>query len=61
MATKSRISIRWNTLIAIVYSLISPLEYFARKIYRAVDGPGTNDNKQIRYIVTRAEVDMNII
>ena len=50
-----------DLLIAIVYSLISPSEYFARKIYRAVDGPGTKDNKLIRYIVTRAEVDMNII
>ena len=48
-----------DLLIAIVYSLISPSEYFARKIYRAVDGPGTKDNKLIRYIVSRAEVDMH--
>lgn len=50
-----------DLLIAIVYSLISPSEYFARKIYRAVDGLGTKDDKLIRYIVTRSEVDMNII
>lgn len=50
-----------DLLLAIIYSLISPSEYFARKVFRAVDGPGTKDKKLIRYIVTRAEVDMKII
>ena len=50
-----------DLLIAIIYSLISPSEYFARKVFRAVDGPGTKDKKLIRYIVTRSEVDMKII
>lgn len=50
-----------DLLIAILYSLISPSEYFARKIYRCVEGAGTSDDKLIRCIVSRSDVDMKMI
>ncbi len=50
-----------SIFIAILYSLISPSEYFARKIFKAVDGAGTADNKLIRSIVSRADIDMKMI
>jgi annexin A7/11 len=50
-----------DLLIAILYSLISPSEYFARKIYKCVDGAGTSDDKLIRCIVSRSDVDMKMI
>lgn len=45
----------------ILYSLLSPSEYFARQIKKAVDGIGTDDDKLIRCIVTRADIDMKMI
>lgn len=50
-----------DLLVAILYSLISPSEYFARKIFKAVDGAGTADNKLVRAIVSRADIDMKMI
>ena len=50
-----------DLLIAILYSLISPSEYFARKIFKCVDGAGTSDDKLIRCIVSRSDVDMKMI
>ena len=38
-----------------------PSEYFARKIYKCVDGAGTSDDKLIRCIVSRSDVDMKMI
>lgn len=50
-----------NLLKNILYGLISPSEYFARKINDSVEGIGTADNQLIRCIVTRYENDMKII
>jgi len=41
--------------------LISPSEFFARVIYKCVEGAGTSDDRMIRAVVTRAEEDMKII
>ena len=46
---------------AILYSQISPSEYFAKKIKKAIEGFGTDNKTLIRILVTRCEVDMNII
>ena len=43
---------------AIVYALLSPSEYFATRVNKAVKGWGTNDNLLIRVLVTRDEIDM---
>jgi len=45
----------------ILYSLISPSEYFATRIKKAIEGFGTDNKTLIRILVTRSEVDMNII
>ena len=48
-------------LIAILYSLLSPSEFFAKSVNKAVKGLGTNDTSLIRIIITREEIDMPII
>ena len=48
-------------LIKILYGLISPSEYFARKINDSVEGIGTADKQLIRCIVSRCEIDMKLI
>ena len=48
-------------LIAIVYAVISPSEFFATKVNKAVKGLGTNDKLLIRILVTRCEIDMPYI
>ena len=45
----------------ILYGLYNPAEYYARKIYEAVDGIGTADEQLIRCIVTRCEIDIKLI
>ena len=45
----------------ILYSLYSPSEFYARQINKAVSGLGTNDNKLIRSIIARADVDIKKI
>ena len=45
----------------ILFSLISPSEYFATRIKKAIEGFGTDNKTLIRILVTRCEVDMNII
>ena len=45
-------------LTSIVYAIISPSEYFATRVNKAVKGWGTNDNLLIRVLVTRDEIDM---
>lgn len=47
--------------INILYGLLSPSEFFARQINKAVKGAGTNDEILIRSIVSRMDVDMNLI
>ncbi len=43
---------------SIVYAIISPSEYFATRVEKAIKGWGTNDNLLIRILVTRDEIDM---
>ena len=48
-------------LTAVVYAVISPSEFFATKVNKAIKGLGTNDKLLIRIMVTRNEIDMNHI
>ena len=48
-------------LTAVVYAVISPSEFFATKVNKAVKGLGTNDKLLIRILVTRHEIDMPYI
>ena len=48
-------------LIAVVYAVISPSEFFATKVNKAVKGLGTKDKLLIRILVSRAEIDMKYI
>ena len=45
-------------LIAIIYAMLSPAEYFAKCIYKSVKGLGTDNNSLIRILVSRDEIDM---
>ena len=48
-------------LTAVVYAVISPSEFFATKINKAIKGLGTNDKLLIRILVSRAEIDLKYI
>ena len=50
-----------DLLKSILYSLVSPSEYFATRIKTAIEGFGTDNKTLIRILITRCEVDMNII
>lgn len=45
----------------VFYANISPSEYFATRIREAVEGAGTNEKILNRVIITRNEVDMDVI
>ena len=45
----------------VLYSIISPSEYFATRIKKAIEGFGTDNKTLIRILITRCEVDINII
>ena len=45
-------------LIAIIYGILNPTEYFAKRINQAVKGLGTDDSSLIRIIISRYEIDM---
>ena len=47
-----------EALIGIIYAMLSPAEYFAKKVYKAVKGLGTDNNTLIRILITRDEKDM---
>ena len=48
-------------LTAVVYAVISPSEFFATKVNKAIKGLGTNDKLLIRIMVTRNEIDIPYI
>ena len=50
-----------RVLKAIIYSLLSPSEYFAFRINKALKGFITNDNTLIRILVSRDEIDSDRI
>lgn len=50
-----------KTLKYIIYSLLSPSEFFAYRINKAIAGLGTKDNMLIRILVSRDEIDMERI
>ena len=43
---------------SIIYATLNPSEFYARKVHKAIEGFGTDDNTLIRILVTRDEVDM---
>ena len=45
-------------LIAIIYAILSPSEYFAKLVYKAIKGLGTDNTTLIRVLISRHEVDM---
>jgi len=45
----------------ILFGLITPAQWFAKKAYKAMKGAGTDDKTLIRVIVSRAEIDMDDI
>jgi hypothetical protein len=45
-------------LIAIIYAILSPSEYFAKLVYKAIKGLGTDNTTLIRVLISRREVDM---
>ena len=47
-----------EALIGIIYAMLSPAEYFAKKVNNAVKGLGTDDTTLIRILITRDEIDM---
>jgi len=50
-----------SVLKAIIYSLLSPSEYFAYRINKALKGFFVNDNKIIRILISRDEIDIELI
>ena len=48
-------------LTAVVYAVVSPSEFFATKVNKAVKGLGTNDKLLIRILVSRCEIDIPYI
>ena len=45
-------------LIAIIYAILSPSEFFAKCINKAIKGLGTDNTTLIRIMVSRREIDM---
>ena len=45
----------------ILFGIITPAQWFAKKAYKAMKGAGTDDDTLIRVILSRAEIDMDQI
>ncbi|KEH26757.1 annexin D5 [Medicago truncatula] len=50
-----------RALVTIIQCATNPAKYFAKVLYKAMKGLGTNDHTLIRVIVTRTEIDMKYI
>ena len=59
---KSEISGRNNKLLkGILYGIITPAQWFAKKVFNSIKGIGTDNDTLFRIMVSRAEVDMDAI
>ncbi|XP_058079185.1 annexin D5-like isoform X2 [Magnolia sinica] len=47
-----------HALLTLLGCAMNPAEYFAKVLYKAMEGFGTTDSTLIRVVVTRAEIDM---
>ena len=45
----------------ILFGIITPAQWFAKKAYKAMKGAGTDDHTLLRVIISRAEIDMDEI
>lgn len=45
----------------VLYALISPSEFYATRVKKAIEGFGTDDVTLIRILVSRDEIDMDVI
>ncbi|XP_023161958.2 annexin B10 isoform X1 [Drosophila hydei] len=50
-----------EAMMAIVECVQSPAAFFANRLYKAMDGAGTDDDTLIRIIVSRSEIDLATI
>ncbi|XP_068159607.1 annexin B10 isoform X1 [Drosophila tropicalis] len=50
-----------EAMMAIVECVQSPAAFFANRLYKAMDGAGTDDSTLIRIIVCRSEIDLETI
>ncbi len=50
-----------DVLVGIYYAMVSPADYYAKKIHESIDGVGTHELNLNRIIVSRAEEDMKDI
>ncbi|XP_037921051.1 annexin B10 isoform X2 [Hermetia illucens] len=50
-----------NAMMAVVECVQSPPAFFARRLFKAMDGIGTDDTTLIRIIVSRSEIDLGNI
>ena len=51
----------YRTLEGIIYSVLSPSEYFAKRINESIVGLRTDDVSLVRILVTRFGIDLNEI
>ncbi|XP_059223897.1 annexin B10 isoform X1 [Stomoxys calcitrans] len=50
-----------DAMMAIVECVQSPAAFFANRLYKAMDGAGTDDDTLMRIIVSRSEIDLETI
>lgn len=52
---------KYSEIVFIVENCQSPAAYFARRLFKSMDGLGTDDVTLIRIIVCRSEIDLENI
>jgi annexin A7/11 len=45
----------------VVFAMVSPSEYFAKRVNKAIKGVSTDDKTLIRVLVSRSELDLKYI